>query len=218
MTAKTVVHYQTEPTEKSNNSQSDLLPDENGKTVYIVDGERASSDVINVLVKEDIQSVDVIKNKEFCSQYDEGAAMVVLIRTKQADDPVFEVCEQLPQFPGGEAKLMEFLMHTMRYPKIAQDNGVQGRVLAQFIVEKDGRVSNVRILDSPQGSGVAMVTVVATMSEEERQKAENHNAGVQALRDEAIRVINAMPKWTPGKQRNETVRCKFVIPVTFRLN
>ena len=189
------------------------------KTVLIVNDEVVSEDVVNSIVKEDVVNVDVISNKEFCRKYDAEAENVVLIRTKQSDDdPVFEVCEQLPSFPGGEAKLMEFLMRNMRYPQIAKDNGVQGRVLAQFIVEKDGTLSNVKILDSPQGSGVAMVTVVATMSEEERQKAENHNVGVQALRDEAVRVINAMPKWTPGKQRGQTVRAKFTIPVTFRLN
>ena len=211
LSAETVIDYKTEETITTQ--------EKNGNTVFIVDGELVSIETINGITKEDIVNVDVIKNKEFCSKYGAETAAVVIIKTKQSDDePVFNVCEQLPQYPGGQEKMMEFLMRNMQYPQIAKDNGVQGRVLAQFIVEKDGRLSNVKILDSPQGSGVAMVTVVATMPDEERQRAEAHNAGVQALRDEAVRVINAMPKWEPGKQRGQAVRCKFTLPVTYRLN
>ena len=135
----------------------------------------------------------------------------------QSDDPVFDICEQMPSFPGGDAKLMEFIARNIKYPEVATKNGVQGRVLVKFIVEKDGSLSNAKVLDSPKTAGTTMVVVTAYMPDKEREEAEEHNAGVQALRDEAIRVINAMPKWTPGRQNGNVVRCNFVIPVTYRL-
>ena len=130
---------------------------------------------------------------------------------------VFDVCEQMPTFPGGDAKLMEFISRNIKYPEVATKNGVQGRVLVQFIVEKDGSLTNAKILDNPKSSPLNMVVDTAMMPDKERQDAEAHNAGVQALRDEAIRVISAMPRWTPGKQKGKAVRCHFVIPVTYRL-
>ena len=124
----------------------------------------------------------------------------------------------MPSFPGGEAKLMEFIARNIKYPKQAQDYGVQGRVMVRFIVEKDGRLTNAEVLEMPRASGTSMVVVTATMNEKQRQDAEGHNAGVQALHDEAQRVIAAMPQWSPGKQRGKAVRCRYTIPVTFRLN
>jgi len=83
---------------------------------------------------------------------------------------------------------------------------------------KDGSLSNAKVLENPKGSGESPVVVTAMMPEKERQDAESHNAGVQAMRDEAIRVVNAMPRLSPGKQKGKPVRCKYVIPVTYRLN
>ena len=123
----------------------------------------------------------------------------------------------MPRFPGGEAELMGFIAKNIKYPEVATKHGVQGRVIVQFIVEKDGSLSNAKVLENPKKSGANMVVVNAMMPEKERQDAEGHNAGVQAMRDEALRMVNAMPKWTPGKQKGKPVRCKYVIPVTYRL-
>jgi hypothetical protein len=137
----------------------------------------------------------------------------------QNEDPVFEVCEQMPQYPGGEAQLMQFIAQNVKYPAIAAENGVQSRVLVQFIVEKDGSLSHSKVLETSQGTGeAATITVTAIGMTDEQQQAEDaRNAGMQALRDEALRVVNAMPKWTPGKQRGQTVRVKYTIPITFCL-
>ena len=196
-----------------------LVTEEKGKTVYVVNGERISHEAVSHIAQEDIENVTVVSNKELCSRYDAEADRVVLLQTKQkADDKVFDICEQMPQFPGGDAKLMEFIARNIKYPAKALEYGVQGRVLVQFVVEKDGSLSGAKIIDMPKSSGASPVTVTATMSEQQRKDAEGHNAGVQALRDEATRVVNAMPRWTPGRQRGQAVRCKFTIPVTFRLN
>ena len=102
---------------------------------------------------------------------------------------VFEVVEQMPKFPGGDAALMQFLSSTIKYPKDAMEQKKQGRVLVTFVVEKDGSVSDTKIVKSVSPS----------------------------LDEEALRVINAMPKWEPGMQKGKAVRVKYTIPISFRL-
>ena len=135
------------------------------------------------------------------------------VETEQQGERVFDICEELPQFPGGDVKLMEFLMRNVKYPKQAEECGVQGRVNVQFIVEKDGSITKPKVVETSQDANDPQVIVArATVGEKD------YKAGLQALRDEAIRVVKAMPKWTPGKQQGKVVRVKYTIPVTYRLN
>lgn len=106
------------------------------------------------------------------------------------DEPLFDAVEEMPKFPGGDAAMMEFLRNTVKYPEEAEENGIQGRVVVQFIIEKDGSISGAEVI----------------------KKVNEH------LDAEALRVIGEMPKWTPGKQKGEAVRVKFTLPVTFRLS
>ena len=106
-------------------------------------------------------------------------------KTKKA----FDVVEQMPQYPGGPAALMQFLAQNIRYPEEAHKAGVQGRVIVSFVVETDGSISEAK--------------AVKSVSSE--------------LDAEALRVINCMPNWNPGRQNGEVVRVKYVVPVTFRL-
>ena len=193
---------------------------QNGKKIYIVDGEVVTEESVGKLTEEDIANVSVIGNREIIKNtFHVDAEEAIIVQTKkQGDEPVFDICEQLPQFPGGEVELMKFIAQNIKYPAEATKYGVQGRVLVQFVVETDGSLSNCKILENPKKSGANMVIVTAQMTDKQRQDAEGHNAGVQAMRDEAIRVVNAMPKWQPGKQRGRAVRCKFHIPVTYKLN
>ena len=103
---------------------------------------------------------------------------------------VFDVAEQMPEFPGGVNALMAFLAENIRYPEAAIKAGVHGRVVISFIIEPDGRISNAHVL----------------------QKVNDD------LDAEAIRVIGSMPKWNPGKQDGKAVRVKYALPITFRLN
>lgn len=105
------------------------------------------------------------------------------------EDTIYTVVEEMPQFLGGVSKLMEFITKNLQYPESAQEQGIQGRVIAQYVVEKDGSVSNIR--------------VIRGVSEE--------------LDAEAVRVLKLMPKWTPGKQNGKPVRCRYTIPVQFRI-
>ena len=96
----------------------------------------------------------------------------------------------MPEFPGGKEALMKFISENVKYPKEAEEKGLQGRVVVRYVIEKDGSISEVEIAKSVN----------------------------EYLDAEAIRVVNAMPKWIPGKQKGEPVRVKFTIPITFRLS
>ena len=106
------------------------------------------------------------------------------------EDDIFVVVEENPQFPnGGTAGLLQYLGKNIKYPTIPQENGTQGRVTVQFVVNKDGSIVDVKVI-----------------------------RGVDPYLDkEAVRVIYTMQKWIPGKQRGVPVRCKFTVPVTFKL-
>ena len=102
---------------------------------------------------------------------------------------IFTVVEQMPMFPGGDAALMAYLRDNIHYPTVAAENGVQGRVVVGFVVERDGSITDVNVLRSVDPS----------------------------LDREAMRVVKGMPRWTPGKQNGSAVRVKYQVPVTFRL-
>ena len=105
------------------------------------------------------------------------------------EQEIFEIVEEPTTFPGGDAALMQWLSKNIKYPAIAQENGTQGRVTVRFVVERDGSVSNAEVI-----------------------------RGVDPYLDkEALRVVNSMPKWNPGKQRGKAVRTRIILPVTFRL-
>ena len=107
----------------------------------------------------------------------------------EEENKVFDFVEQQPLFPGGPAALMKYLSEHTKYPVVAQENGVQGRVTVQFVVEKDGSISDVHVLRGVDPS----------------------------LDREAVRVVKSMPRWTPGKQNGINVRVNYRVPVLFRL-
>ena len=102
---------------------------------------------------------------------------------------VYDCVEQMPFFPGGSQKLKEFIEENLRYPKELEETCVQGRVIVRFIVERNGKLSNVKVVKSVH----------------------------PALDKEAIRIVKLMPRWIPGRQNGITVRVKFYIPIIFRL-
>lgn len=106
-----------------------------------------------------------------------------------AEDEIFAVVEEMPSFPGGDAALMSYISKSIKYPSIAQENGIQGRVICTFVINRDGKVTNAEVIRSVDPS----------------------------LDKEALRVINNMPAWKPGKQRGKPVRVKYTLPIVFRL-
>lgn len=107
----------------------------------------------------------------------------------EVENKVFDVVEQMPSFPGGPSALMKYLSENVKYPVVAQENGVQGRVVVSFVVEKDGHITDVKVVRSVDPS----------------------------LDKEAARVVKSMPSWIPGKQNGSAVRVKYNVPVSFKL-
>jgi TonB family protein len=137
--------------------------------------------------------------KKYYNEYEDEAEQNVVVprqqqikpqiqqQTSSRNEKVYDVVEQMPRFPEN---LSAWLARNIQYPPVAQENGIQGRVVVQFIIEKDGSISGAEVI----------------------KKVNEH------LDAEALRVIGEMPKWTPGKQKGEAVRVKFTLPVTFRLS
>ena len=116
-------------------------------------------------------------------------ASVVVKDTLTPDEPVFEVVEQMPEFPGGYPSLMKYIKQNLRYPEEAKKAGTQGRVVVQFLVNKNGAISDVSVLHS-----------------------------VDRLLDaEAVRLVRSMPKWKPGMQKGKAVTVKYTVPLSFKL-
>jgi len=197
--------------------------------LLVIDGKVTKPEQMNAINPKEIDNVSVIKNEDVLKEYAkhfkaDTSNGIIFINTKEyvkngkkeyvvvvkgkdsgkeatptatgtftpnTSEPegVFDVVEQMPQFPGGVGELMKFLSETVKYPVAAEKAGKQGRVIATFVVEKDGTVSGAK--------------VVKSVSPE--------------LDAEALRVVSAMPKWTPGRQNGQPVRVKYTIPVTFRL-
>ena len=102
---------------------------------------------------------------------------------------IFTIVEEMPDFPGGTQKLADYLAKNIKYPQMARESGIQGRVFISFVVEPDGSVSNVNVMRSLGGG----------------------------CDEEAVRVVKSMPKWKPGKQRGKPVRVSYILPVNFKL-
>ena len=116
--------------------------------------------------------------------FDEGEEVI----EQSESDKVFEVVDEMPSFTGGQSALFDFMAKNIKYPEVAEDNGIQGRVLVTFIVKKDGSLSDVRVAKSED----------------------------PALDKEAVRLVKSMPKWSPGIREGKYVNVKFTLPVTFR--
>ena len=108
---------------------------------------------------------------------------------KTSNDKVFEKVEDMPEFPGGEQAMMDFVAKNVQYPKEAMEKGISGRVMVGFIVEKDGSISETEVVKGIGGG----------------------------CDEEAVRVVKAMPKWKPGKEKGKPVRVSYMMPITFRL-
>ena len=138
----------------------------------------------------DVEETAIVSSAELNQAVEIKYVPVAVEEEEPEEQTIFEVVEQMPEFPnGGMAGLMQYLSKNIKYPTIAQENGTQGRVTVQFVVNKDGSIVDAKVL-----------------------------RGVDPYLDkEAVRVIMGMPKWKPGMQRGKPVRVKYTVPVMFRL-
>lgn len=141
----------------------------------------------DVEVEDEIDINAEVDQDEIIEEYEYEAPEIEEEEIVEAE--VFIVVEEMPEFPGGAAKMMEYIQSNLKYPMMARESDIQGRVFVNFVVEPDGSISNVNVMRGIGGG----------------------------CDEEAVRVINSMPKWKPGKQRGSAVRVSFTVPIIFKL-
>ncbi len=152
----------------------------------------AVTEVLNVVEDDvELEQQEIISSEDDASaaQQETFVAPVVEEEEEESAQQIFTVVEKQPEFPGGTAELFKYLSKAIKYPVIAQENGIQGRVVCSFVVNRDGSIVDIQVMRGVDPS----------------------------LDKEAIRVISEMPKWKPGEQRGKPVRVRFILPVQFRL-
>ncbi|MEG2365712.1 MAG: energy transducer TonB [Alistipes sp.] len=165
-------------------TRNDQKPPEPPKKVEV----QVLSDILNI-VKNDTKITSDLKFDDFS----EDAAVAPIVKVEEeeiVEDQPFITVEKMPTFQGGDLNTFRtWVQSNLVFPQIAIENGISGKVTVSFVIEKDGRLTNIQVIQSPDRS----------------------------LADEAVRVLKKSPKWNPGKQRNQAVRVKYHLPVEFRL-
>ncbi len=146
------------------------------------------SDVLNVVTND--TKIDTEFDFSEFSEDIEIVQNIEVVEEAAEDDAPFIIAEEMPKFQGGDLmKFRSWVQGKLKYPQIAQENGISGKVTLTFVIERDGSLTNIQVMQSPDRS----------------------------LADEAVRVLQSSPKWTPGKQRNSPVRVRYTLPVEFRI-
>ena len=146
------------------------------------------SDVLNVVTND--TKIDTEFDLSEFSEDIEIVQNIEVVEEAAEDDAPFIIAEEMPKFQGGDLmKFRSWVQGKLKYPQIAQENGISGKVTLTFVIERDGSLTNIQVMQSPDRS----------------------------LADEAVRVLQSSPKWTPGKQRNSPVRVRYTLPVEFRI-
>lgn len=147
------------------------------------------NDILDIVTNDSKITTD-ISFEDFADDLEITTQVVEVEEEEIEEDQPFIKVEKMPSFQGGDLNsFRNWVQSKVRYPQIAQENGISGRVLMSFVIEKDGTLTNIQVLQTPDRS----------------------------LSDEAARVLKMSPKWTAGKQRNQAVRVKYTLPVDFRI-
>lgn len=147
------------------------------------------NDILDIVTNDTEVKTD-ISFEEFMDGLDMDVNYVVVEEEEIEEDTPIIKAEKMPTFQGGDLmKFREWVQKRLRYPQIAQENGISGRVTLSFVIERDGSLTNIEVLQTPDRS----------------------------LSEEAIRVLKTSPKWEPGRQRNQPVRVKYTLPVAFQI-
>ena len=151
----------------------------------------AAVEILNIVtddtkINENLEIMDSEATKETKVE----VAQIVTEEKEAVEEEIFVVVENMPEFPGGEMALRRYINTAIKYPTIAQENGIQGKVFINFVVDRDGSISNAKIFRGVDPS----------------------------IDKEALRVVMSLPKWKPGMQRGKTVRVSYTVPISFQLN
>lgn len=196
--------------------------------LVVVDGKEFPYSKLENLDPSSIASITIVKDKARIAKYGpKGANGVIVVTTKKTvstqdekGNGAFDTVDEMPQFNGGSSAMMQYLAQNVKYPAVAKDNSVQGRVVVSFIVKADGSVANAQVVYN----GTKFTPVKPAEGEHKDVKVkssvtpEEEAEGKEALAQEALRVVSSMPAWTPGKKDGKPVNVKYNIPISFRMN
>ncbi len=141
------------------------------------------------LQKEVIETKAAISNVAFDKGSDDVAAPIATQKITEEPDQPFVIVEQMPQFPGGEKEMMKFIKNNLRYPSLAAENGIQGTVIVNFVVDRDGKITRIKVVRGIGGG----------------------------CDEEAMRVLTKMPAWSPGRQGGKAVLVSYTVPIKYVL-
>ena len=148
------------------------------------------AEVLNIVEDDaEIEETTIVSAEDQAEFVEIQDDVPIVVEEPEKEEEIFQVVEDDPQFPGGMAELMKFLQKNIKYPPVCQEQGIQGRVIVQFVVNTDGSIVDANVVKSVN----------------------------PYLDKEALRVVGTMPKWQPGKQRGKAVRVRFTLPVNFRI-
>lgn len=151
----------------------------------------SQAEVLNIVEDDaEIEETTIVSAEDQSEYVEITEDMPIVVEEPEEEEQIFQVVENQPEFPGGMAELMKFLQKNIKYPSICQEQGIQGRVIVQFVVNTDGSIVDAQVMKPVN----------------------------PYLDKEALRVVSIMPKWKPGEQRGKKVRVRFTLPVTFRLS
>ena len=178
---KTEVVIEEEMVEITKQEQPKVQPPQPKPQVTQIEVVEDDVEVEDVEINAEVDQDEVIEEYEFTPPEIEEEEIV--------EAEIFKVVEEMPEFPGGAAKMMEYIQKNIKYPMMARESDIQGRVFVNFVVEPDGSITNVTVMRGIGGG----------------------------CDEEALRVVQSMPNWKPGKQRGSAVRCSFTVPIIFKL-
>ena len=148
------------------------------------------AEVLNIVEDDaEIEETTIVSAEDQAEFVEIQDDVPIVVEEPEKEEEIFQVVDNKPEFPGGMGELMKYLQKNIKYPPICQDQGIQGRVVVQFVVNSDGSIVDPVVIKSVNPH----------------------------LDKEALRVVSAMPKWKPGEQRGKKVRVRFTLPVSFRL-
>jgi len=150
----------------------------------------SQAEVLNIVEDDaEIEETTLVSNEDQAVFVEVTNDVPVVVEEIEEEQEIFQVVENMPEFPGGTQALLQYLKKNIKYPTICQEQGIQGRVVVQFVVNKDGSIVDPEVIKPVN----------------------------PYLDKEALRVVSTMPKWKPGEQRGKPVRVKFTLPVQFKL-
>ena len=149
------------------------------------------AEVLNIVEDDaDIEETTLVSQEDQTEFVEISNDVPIVVEEPEEEQQIFQVVENMPEFPGGTQALLQYLKKNIKYPTICQEQGIQGRVVVQFVVNKDGSIVDPEVIKPIN----------------------------PYLDKEALRVVSTMPKWKPGEQRGKPVRVKFTLPVQFKLS